>query len=282
MRWLEPVSFTVGIFRQEMTGDTEPGERVGNLRVKPLVACSDTIRDYSDRLKHILDFAWLCQDSILYYTILYWNPHKTNFDVTSRLYSTIFTHTRLANNLCRPFYLLRLVSFHGRPCFVNFNDGDPVADGLKDIRANLKSAERQQFNICGWHDHIWENRHQTNLKILSYPTSMPSPFSVREVVVVWAAGGIHFVPIPRKGWWGWWGGGTWCRVVIWYPKHLDGKTLVVPSASYFDLEHFFNAPAALARRMLGLVLRHWKNFPDSEKTFPVDPSGMFGETPRMF
>ena len=53
MRWLEPVSFTVG-----------------NLRVKPLVACSDTIRDYSDRLKHIqiLDFAWLCQDSILYYT----------------------------------------------------------------------------------------------------------------------------------------------------------------------------------------------------------------------
>ena len=111
---------------------------------------------------------------------------------------------------------------------------------------------------------------------------MPSPFSVREVVVVWAAGGIHFVPIPRKGWWGWWGGGTWCRVVIWYPKHLDGKTLVVPSASHFDLEHFFNAPAALARRMLGLVLRHWKNFPDSEKTFPVDPSGMFGETPRMF
>ena len=143
-----------GIFHQEMTGDTEPGERVGNLRVKPLVACSDTVRDYSDHLKHIhiLDFARLCQD-----TILYWNPHKTNFDVTSRLYSPmiIFTHTHLANNLCRPFYLLRLVSFHGRPCFVNFNDGDPVADGLKDIRANLKSAERQQFNItCGWHDHI--------------------------------------------------------------------------------------------------------------------------------
>jgi hypothetical protein len=59
-----------GIFHQEMTGDTEPGERVGNLRVKPLVACSDTVRDYSDHLKHIhiLDFARLCQDTILYYT----------------------------------------------------------------------------------------------------------------------------------------------------------------------------------------------------------------------
>ena len=47
------------------------------------------------------------------------------------------------------FYLeAPLISFNGRPCFVNFNDGDPVADGLKDIWANLKkSAERQQLNI---------------------------------------------------------------------------------------------------------------------------------------
>ena len=49
----------------------------------------------------------------------------------------------------------------------------------------------------------------------------------------------------------------------------------IPSPS----PHFFNAPAALARRMLGLVLRYWTS-PDSEKTVP-DPSGTLGGTPRM-
>jgi hypothetical protein len=52
------------------------------------------------------------------------------------------------------------------------------------------------------------------------------------------------------------------------PQTSRWKNLVVPSASHFDLEHFFNAPAALARRMLGLVLRHWENFPRFRENFP--------------